>query len=155
MRYETDYSHQKWYSSYKGMKERCNKPNCKQYKNYGGRGIKICEEWETVEGFAKWVEKNPYFEGASIDRIDVNGDYEPSNCRWATPKIQANNRRNTLYIGCNGEVHTVSEWAEITGINPSTLRNRYKRGDRGLDLFRPSNKRSGRYHVKAKCNNAC
>lgn len=124
-----------WHNSYRCMRSRCYRHKDPSYKYYGGRGIKVCDEWLNIENFEKWVKEHPYFEGATLDRINVDGDYEPSNCRWATMVEQDNNRRNTLYIEWNGESHTISEWAKITGLNRSTLNNRYWRGDRGDRLF--------------------
>ena len=117
-----------WYGNYRSMMDRCYREKNCNYNRYGARGIRVCEEWHNIENFEKWVEENPYFEGATLDRINVDGDYEPSNCRWATMKEQCNNRSNTLYITYNGETHTISEWAEITGVNRSTLNNRYYKG---------------------------
>ena len=117
-----------WYGSYRSMMDRCYREKNCNYNRYGARGIRVCEEWHNIENFEKWVEENPYFDGATLDRIDVDGNYEPSNCRWTTMKEQCNNRSNTLYITYNGETHTISEWAEITGINRSTLNNRYYKG---------------------------
>ena len=78
-----------------GMKARCQTHTAHNYKNYGGRGIKVCEEWQKFEPFYEWAMANGYQKGLTLDRIDVNGNYEPSNCRWATWKTQANNKRNT------------------------------------------------------------
>lgn len=113
-----------WYSSYKSMMERCYHPKCRKYEQYGGRGIKICEEWHNINAFAEWVKTSGYEKGLSIDRINVNGDYCPENCRWATSKEQANNRRNNVFYEYKGESHTLAEWARITGINRYTLWSR-------------------------------
>ena len=82
------------------MLQRCENPNSKAFKDYGGRGIKVCQEWHEIENFCKWAYNNCYDENAergecTIDRIDVNGNYEPSNCRWVDMKTQSNNKRNT------------------------------------------------------------
>lgn len=124
-----------WYSSYIAMMDRCYRQNASNYSNYGGRGITVCEEWHNIENFEKWVSESNYRKGLTIERINVDGNYEPSNCKWATKKEQGNNRRNTVYVEYNGECHTISEWADITGINRSTLNNRYYRGVRGEKLF--------------------
>ena len=111
------------------MKQRCNNPNQAKYKNYGGRGIKVCDEWQnSFESFYSWAMSNGYSEKLSIDRIDVNGNYEPNNCRWVTNKVQSNNTRVNHCVEYNGESHTMTEWAEITGIKRETIRERLKSG---------------------------
>ncbi len=125
-----------WYGSYRAMMERCYRKEAHNYHDYGGRGITVCEEWKSIENFEKWVKTSGYKNGLTLDRINVNGNYEPNNCRWADMKTQDNNRRNTVYVEFGGEIHTISEWSDITGINRSTLCNRYYRGDRGEKLFR-------------------
>jgi len=117
-----------WYGTYRSMMDRCYRELSHNYHNYGGRGITVCNEWKNIENFEKWVESSGYKKGLTIDRIDVNGNYCPENCRWSTMKEQDNNRRNTKYIICNGEKHTISEWSKIRGINRSTLNNRIYRG---------------------------
>lgn len=117
-----DLSKHPLYKIYKGMKERTMKEYNKGYKNYGGRGIKICDEWlNDFKAFYNWSINNGYEEGMTIDRIDVNGNYEPSNCRWASWKEQENNRTNNHYITYNGETHTMKQWAEKLGIKYNTL----------------------------------
>lgn len=124
-----------WYNSYRGMLDRCYREKNQSYKYYGSRGIKVCDEWKDIRNFEKWVKEHPYFEGATLDRIDPNGDYEPNNCRWTTMFEQCKNRRNSILIEWNGEVHNITEWAKIIGVSRSTLNNRYYRGDRGDRLF--------------------
>lgn len=122
------YYNKPWYESYRCMMDRCYRENASNFYAYGGRGIKVCDEWHDIQNFEKWVDENPFSKGMTLDRIDVNADYSPDNCRWCTRKEQANNRRNTVRITYHGETHTISEWAEIKGINKSTLNNRYHRG---------------------------
>lgn len=110
------------------MMDRCYREKADNYPQYGGRGIKVCEAWHDIEKFEEWVNLSGFESGMSLERKDVDGDYSPENCKWATAKQQANNRRNTVYIEYNGEKHTISEWAEKLGINRSTLNNRIYRG---------------------------
>lgn len=114
-----------WHS----MKQRCTLPTSEHYKDYGGRGIKVCDEWKDFESFYEWAMANDYKENLTLDRIDNNGNYEPNNCRWTTRKVQANNTRHNHLITYNGETHTISEWSEIVGIRSDTIAkriNKYK-----------------------------
>lgn len=117
------------YRIYRDMKDRCLNQNSSAYKDYGGRGIKICDEWKNdFLLFYNWAINNGYKETLTIDRINNNGNYEPSNCRWATILQQANNKRNCLYIEYNGERKTAEQWAKEYGLLGATLRNRIKKG---------------------------
>lgn len=110
------------YRIWQTMIKRCHKPNFERYKDYGGRGIEVCPEWKnSFEKFHEWAMANGYKENLTIDRIDTNGNYEPSNCRWVTYKVQGNNTRRNHYIEYNGERHTMAEWAEIKGMKLQTL----------------------------------
>ena len=115
------------YEIWANMKYRCNNKNCVNFKNYGGRGIRVCEEWNAFENFYKWAIDNEYSDNLTLDRIDVNGNYEPENCRWATWEEQANNRRRNSRITYNGETHTISEWARIKNLSPRLICERLYR----------------------------
>jgi hypothetical protein len=118
------YYYEPWYTSYKSMMQRCNLKTAGNYYLYGERGVSVCKEWHDISKFAEWAKNSGYKRGLTLDRVDVNGDYNPQNCRWATPKQQANNRRNTLRYTYNGKTHTLTEWAEKFGINRFTLYTR-------------------------------
>lgn len=116
------------YRIWKGIHQRCNAPiTDRNYKWYAARGIKVCEEWNDFNTFYEWAVNNGYDESLTIDRIDSNGDYEPSNCRWATFKQQANNKRNNHFVTINGETHTIIEWSEIKHIPKSTIYSKLRR----------------------------
>lgn len=115
-------SNSRIYKIYNGMISRCYKKYSSSYDRYGGRGITICKEWlDDFMNFYNWAIKNGYSDDLSIDRIDPNGNYEPSNCRWATAKEQANNTRSTVFLTYNGETKSASEWSRITGIRQGTI----------------------------------
>lgn len=121
------------HSIWSDMLDRCTNPSSKEADRYINRGIKVCDEWLTFENFAEWAYANGFREDAkrgdcTLDRIDNNGNYEPSNCRWVDMKVQGRNRRNNVVIECNGESHCLSEWAEILGESYSKLVNRHHRG---------------------------
>jgi hypothetical protein len=111
------------------MKQRCYNPNSNKYKIYGARGIKICDEWLNDKNkFFEWCISSGIKKELSIDRIDVNGDYEPSNCRWATHRTQSNNRRDNVFLDANNEKLTVSEFSVKYDINRSNVAYELKRG---------------------------
>lgn len=101
------------------MLRRCNDKDDSLYKYYGGRGVSVCREWMTYGNFLKDMGKSPI--NTTIDRIDNNGNYEPSNCRWATRKEQANNRRGNVLLTFRGETHTASQWSEMLNLNKYTI----------------------------------
>lgn len=122
-------SYTRLYHIFKGMKERCYNINTKHYKIYGGRGITICDEWlDKFMNFYNWAIDNGYKKGLTIDRIDVNGNYEPNNCRWVDQKIQANNRRSNVYLTYNGKTQTITRWSEELKCNRSTIYMRHRKG---------------------------
>lgn len=116
--------HQRLFDIWVAMKKRCLKKYSIDYKYYGARGIKICNEWQQFEPFYNWAINNGYTDDLTIDRINVNGNYEPNNCRWATKKEQARNRSNNRLITYNNETHCFSEWADIVGLKRITLERR-------------------------------
>lgn len=120
------------YNIWSGIKTRCYNSKCKIYKYYGGNGIEMCKEWkDDFISFYDWATKNGYTKNLSIDRIDVNGNYEPSNCRWATHIEQANNTSKNKRISIGGEEHTLHEWLRIKNINRGTY---YRRIEMGWDV---------------------
>lgn len=119
-----DKLYQKWIS----MKDRCSNPNAVSYKNYGARGIKVCVEWNDYTNFREWALANGYEDGLTIDRIDVDGDYEPDNCRFATMKEQNNNRRTTNLHTYKGKTQSEMQWAEEYGLSYGTLKTRLENG---------------------------
>lgn len=123
------------YNVWCSMKRRCLVPSASSFKNYGGRGIKVCDRWlESFENF--YADMGPRPPGRhSIERINNNGDYEPENCRWATQKEQCRNTRKNVFITINSQTKCSSEWAEIVGINPSTFYERMAKGWTGEKLL--------------------
>lgn len=119
------------YRVWLSMRTRCRNPNADRYKNYGGKGIKVCKRWDKYENFLSDMGRRPSTKH-QIDRIDVNGHYEPSNCRWTTTKIQSRNRTDNRLIAFNGETLTMVEWSEKLGINYFTLAGRL--GEKGWSV---------------------
>ena len=120
-------SNDRLYSAYNHMKARCYNVNNKSYKDYGGRGIIICDEWlgdNGFDNFYNWAISHGYSDELTIDRIEVNGNYEPNNCRWVDLVIQENNRTNNHLITYNNKTMTMAMWAKELNINYKTLANR-------------------------------
>lgn len=122
-------SNTRLYNVWSDMKKRCYNTKNVDYKNYGGRGITVCDEWMDFQNFYDWAIANGYDETAprgqcTIDRINVNGNYEPENCRWVDRYIQMNNKRNNRILTYNGESHTLAEWCEIVNIPYNCLKSR-------------------------------
>ena len=110
------------YQKWAGMKRRCQNTHEKAYKYYGGRGINFCEEWnKSFMTFREWALTHGYSDNLELDRIDVNGNYCPENCRWVSRKEQANNKRNNRTLTLNNETRTMAEWAEITGLSTTCI----------------------------------
>lgn len=122
-------SNTRLYNVWSDMKKRCYNTKNVDYKNYGGRGISVCDEWMDFQNFYDWAIANGYDETAprgqcTIDRINVDGNYEPKNCRWVDRYIQMNNKRNNRILTYNGESHTLAEWCEIVNIPYNCLKSR-------------------------------
>lgn len=121
--------HTRLYTIYANMKARCLNANTPNYKNYGGRGIKVCDEWlESFSDFEKWSLENGYKDDLSIDRVNNNGDYEPSNCRWADDITQNHNRNCTWRVTIEGVTKPAIVWCRENGIKYETARSRKRRG---------------------------
>lgn len=140
--------------AYSAIKQRCYNPKCKAYKNYGARGIKMCQEWfDNPILFYEWAMKNGYCKGLEIDRINNDGDYEPNNCRWVSHIENNNNRRGCKYIEFNSQIHTISQWADILGFNKSVLYSRLFEGwSIEKALTTPINRNMSRVNNKKICN---
>lgn len=128
--------HTKIYGIWLGMKQRCLNPNSSNFKSYGGRGIRICDEWkDDPVAFNEWATNNGFAENLTIDRIDVNGNYTPENCRWITNHEQQFNKRSSHYIVFRGEKMTVAEFSYKTGINYDKARKRLKKGYTPSEIY--------------------
>lgn len=116
------------YRIWAGMKSRCSSPGSSHYEKYGARGISVCADWDDFTKFKEWAIESGYNDSLTLDRIDVNGNYSPENCRWVSYKTQGNNTRRNMTFEFNHQIHTLSEWAEITHIPYKALWERINRG---------------------------
>ena len=145
------------FKKYVAMRNRCERPSCNAYKNYGARGIKICDEWLGADGFLHfyhWAMESGYNDFAigscTIERIDNNGPYAPWNCRWATRKEQANNTRKNVFLTYNGKTQTLAMWSEETGLVDETIRYRINHGwtvEEALTIPPYYHRRNGKNHI--------
>jgi hypothetical protein len=131
---------------WRGIIGRCTNIDDAAYDRYGGRGIRVCDRWLSIENFI--TDMSPRPAGTSIDRIDNNGNYEPTNCRWATAKEQANNRRSSRLLSFNGETKTLAEWSEKFGVNYQTILHRMDRFGWSVEkaLTTPARKFTAEHH---------
>ena len=126
------------YTTWIGMRQRCNNKNVKLYYRYGGRGISICEEWDDYLKFFHWAIENGYEKGKQLDRINNDGNYEPLNCRWVTRTENNNNKSNVKQYEIKGITHTLTEWCQINNVRRNTVKARLSRGwDIEKALFTP------------------
>jgi hypothetical protein len=135
------------YIAWRNMKVRCKNKNRRDYKWYGGRGIKVCIEWLDFAAFQEWALKNGYWErlALEIDRIDCNGDYCPENCRWVRPEEQNRNRSDNTMITLHGITRCLEEWCTVFKISHSAV---YQRLKRGWDIERAITEKVGKYTKK-------
>lgn len=117
------------YKVWRDMRTRCENEHSTAYHRYGGRDIMVCDEWEEFENFHHWAMDNGYERGLTIDRINNDDNYSPTNCRWVTMSIQGNNRSSNHIVEYKGIKHNIMEWSKIFGVNYNTLRQRILRGD--------------------------
>lgn len=123
------------YRIWAGMLQRCNNKNSTNFKYYGEKGVSVTPEWNYFENFSEWALENGFKKGLSIDRVNVYGNYEPSNCRWVTREVQDNNRRDNVFVEVRRERLTLSQVARKYNLNAGMLNHRYNIGDRGESLI--------------------
>lgn len=122
------------YNIWKAMKERCYTKTATRYKDYGGKGIRICPEWEhDAKAFCDWAMNNGYADNLTIDRIDVYGDYSPQNCRWVSLREQANNRTNNVRILHNGELVTLAEFCRLNNLEYKSFYQNFRTRKKSLE----------------------
>lgn len=119
-------SNTKTYSSWQNMKNRCRNPTSTNFEDYGGRGIRYCDRWESFENF--YADMGPRPPNTTLDRIEVDGNYEPGNCRWANNETQSNNKRATVFYNYRGKEYTLQQLCNMTGCCRSTVTYRLKKG---------------------------
>lgn len=150
---------------YSDMKKRCYNPNNKSYKDYGGRGITVCEEWLNTErckkgikgwyAFKEWALSNGYTDELTLDRIDVNKGYSPNNCRWVTRKVQNNNQRSNRLITYQDKTQNLKQWCEELNLNYGTVVSRLNEShwtiEKALSIKENAHYRMITYKGKTQC----
>lgn len=116
------------YTIWNNMIQRVQNEKNKRYKDYGGRGIQVCEEWKKFENFRKWALENGYANKLTLDRKNNDGEYSPENCRWTDWETQNNNKQQSRKLKYKGETKTVTQWAKIMGLSRETLKDRINAG---------------------------
>jgi|AGTN01.1.fsa_nt_gi hypothetical protein len=112
---------------WRNMKQRCNNPNCKEFKYYGARDIKVCDEWNGYRNFEAWAVANGYQENFTLDRINNSRGYAPDNCRWVSHREQQNNKTNNHYIAYRGRTQSMRMWCEELGLSVAAIEHRINR----------------------------
>lgn len=146
------YSHTKEHNTWIGMRQRCSNENNKRFKDYGGRGISVCDRWKnSFENFIKDMGYAPTPKH-TLERINVNGGYEPTNCKWATIKEQANNKTVNVFVDIDGVIKTVKQWSEKLNVSQYSVRSRISRGwDAKKAIVTPFRKISNSKKGNTKC----
>jgi hypothetical protein len=132
------------FNIWQGMRQRCNNPNANFYEYYGAKGVKICQEWNEYKAFKQWAVENGYDEGLSIDRIDVDGGYNPNNCRWISLREQQSNKSNNVFVLYQDEDITLAELSRRTGLSLPMLHRRYHAGYTGEKLWQTTHLKTGK-----------
>lgn len=131
-------THHPLYRVWSRIKNCTTNPNHPDFKWYGAKGVKVCEQWHRdFAVFYDWAINSGYRQGLTIDRINVDGNYEPSNCRWVTIQEQSHNRTDNVKITHEGQTHTLARWSELTGIKVGTITSRYHKGWSSGDILNP------------------
>ena len=129
-------SYEKIYNVWRQMRQRCSNPNNKYYYIYGGKGVRVCNEWENdYMRFYEWAMSNGYENGLTIDRKETNGNYEPDNCRWIGIKENSNNKSNNILITINSETKTLKQWSEYYDVDYANAYYRHKTGHGIEEIF--------------------
>lgn len=147
-------SYKRIYAAWRSMKKRCYLVTSPNYKHYGGRGIKVCDEWLNPDTFYNWAMNNGYQDDLSLDRIDPNGNYEPTNCRWASWRTQENNKRSNKRIAYNGTTKTMAEWARHFNISYTVLKSRLLSGLSFEEAISKPNRAIGKFTIDGETNTA-